>query len=342
MKIKELKLEKGLYEEARKNKNSFTEELEKLDPSAEYTGELASLDAYERQLASHGLEVSGGDASLVQDFFATNDSTILFPEFINRNVQLGMNKGKMEATLDDIVAARSTLDSSVYKGIAFDFAKSKTKYKRVAEGAEIASVTVKTKEKSINLSKIGLRLDSSYEAIRRVRLPVIAIAFQVIGQQLSRAMVGEGLKVLVNGDGNGNAATELSVATSGTLTLADMLDLDLAFDNFEGDTLIANKEQIKKLLLLEEFKHPLIGAEFLTAGKPSTPFGNKIRVAQSFEDNKILELAKNAGLEFLEERGASLVEVDKIIDRQMEKTVISQVVGFSKLFADSAFVLKTK
>lgn len=342
MEIKELKLEKGLYEEARKNKSSFTEELERLDPTSEYKGELAQLDAYERQLMKNDLAVSGTDASLVQDFFATGNSSILFPEFINRNVQLGMNKGKMEATLDDIVAVSSTLDSSVYKGVAFDFDKSKLNYKRVSEAAEIPSVTVKTKEKSISLAKIGLRLESTYEAIRRVRLPVIAVALQVIGQKLGRAMVAAGLRVLVDGDGNSNAAGELTVATTGKLTLSDMLDLDMAFDNFEGDTIIANKEQIKKLLLLEEFIHPLIGSEFLKAGKPSTPFGNKIRMASDFSDNKILEFSKNAGLEFLEERGASLVEVDKVINRQIEETVISQVVGFSKLFSDSAFVLKTK
>lgn len=46
-----VKLEKGMYHEAGK---SFTQVLEKLDPSEQYRGTaLEGLDAYQRQLGAH-------------------------------------------------------------------------------------------------------------------------------------------------------------------------------------------------------------------------------------------------------------------------------------------------
>ena len=56
-------------------------------------------------------------------------------------------------------------------------------------------------------------------------------------------------------------------------------------------------------------------------------------------DGKLLAFNRKAGVEMLELRSMSLVETDKLIDKQMELSVFSKTVGFSKIFSDSAFVL---
>lgn len=340
-KFEELKLEKGVYSEASENGVSLTEYLESLDPSEEYNGsKLEGLDAFERQLMKENLKVGRGNACLVSDFFKTSNSSILFPEFVSRNVRLGMGRGKFEATLDEIAATTSQVDSGKYEGIEFDIANSDVDYKRTAEGAVFSKVVGKTKEKAINLVKIGMQMESSYEALRRVKANVLAVTLQAIGTKLGRKMVSEALDVIINGDGNTNPAADVVIAASGTLTYADMLKLELAFEEgFESRMLIGAKATMAKVMGLTEFKDALIASDWLTKGTPQTMFGNKLRINSSIGADIIVALDPNSALEVLEERGATLVETDKLIDKQFEKTVISKVVGFNKLFTGASAYL---
>lgn len=338
--IKKIQVEKGTYLEAKNNNQTLSAYIEALDPSENYAGtNLEGLDAYQRQLMAHDIRVSGPGASLIQDFFRTNDSKGLFPEFWNRNLLIGMNRGKLEATLADISGATSTIDTDVYKGLYADLTNSDLDMKRVGEGARFPVAKFKTKEKSINLVKIGLRVEATYEAIRRSRINVVANAIQILGQKFARNMVFEGLSTLLNGDGNGNPAETVASAAAGTITWNDLLNLEMSFDNFESDVLIGNKNTLKKIMSISEFKDPLIGSEFHTKGVFITPFGNVLKMNNQLPDGKLIAFNKKAGVELMEERGGSMVEADKLIDEQIQNTVISRVVGFNKVFPDSAYVL---
>ena len=78
----DIKLEKGLYNLSGK---SFTAALEELDPSANYAGtELASLDAFERQLKRFNIRIKGADCDRVDKFFTSTETAVLFPEFVTR------------------------------------------------------------------------------------------------------------------------------------------------------------------------------------------------------------------------------------------------------------------
>lgn len=337
-KFEELKLDKGVYDEARKNGVSLTEHLEKLDPSEEYKGSaLEKLDAFERQLKYAGLKIGRGGACLVSDFFKTSSSSILFPEFVSRNVRLGMGRGKFEATIDEIAATTTSVDSGKYEGIEFNLDTSDVDHKRTGEGAVFNKVIGKTKEKAINLVKIGLQIESSYEALRRAKANVLAVTLQAIGMRLGRKMVSEGISVLINGDGNTNTASDVGIALSGTLAYADLLKLELDFEEgFEPRMLIADKATMKKVMSLSEFKDALIAAEWLKNGTPQTVFGNTLRINSGVAADVILALDPSSALEVLEEKGGSLVETDKLIDKQFEKTVISKVIGFNKLFVGAS------
>ncbi len=332
-----LKLDKELYKEAEDKGISFTEKLEELDPTSQY--EDKSLDAYERQLIAHGLRVKGKNACFVHDFFKTTESSVLFPEFINRNLLIGLNRGKAEATLDDVISTTTPIDSITHRGIYADIENSDLTYKRVSEGSSFPRVFLKTKEKAITLEKIGLQFDSTYESLKLTRVNTLANMIQLLGFKLGRDLVTEALLTLLNGDGNSNPAGSVSVTTSGTVTFADLLNLQMAFENFEPEVLEGNKDTVKKVLLVPEFRDPLIGAKFLNEGSFTTPFGNVIKINPNFPNNKLLAFNKKAGVEMLELKSMSLIESEKLIDKQFEKSVISKVVGFNKLFSDSAFVL---
>lgn len=335
--IKKQNLEKGMYQKSQNQGRSFTEVLEMSDPSQEYAGtSFAKLDAFERQLAAFDLRTSGRKVSELSEFFKTSQSAVLFPEFVSRNIELGMNRGKMEATVNDVIATTTNIDQADYRTISVDESNMKADYRRVAEGAEFPKIKILMKEKQITLQKIGLKIESSYEAVRRTKLNVLAIAFQAIGRNLATKIVTEAVNVLINGDGNSNPAALISSATPGTLAYNDLVDLDMAFVNFESDTLIGNKATITKILKMAEFKDGLIGDEYKKTGRFITPLGNTLLVNNSIAGNLLLGFSKSAGVEQVIETGSSLVEEDKLIDRQMNESVVSRVTGFAKLWPTAA------
>ena len=67
-----LKLEKGMYQEAG---STFTQVLERLDPSEQYKGtSLEGLDAFQRQLKRFDIKVKGAGCDAVEKFFRTSDA----------------------------------------------------------------------------------------------------------------------------------------------------------------------------------------------------------------------------------------------------------------------------
>ncbi len=340
---KKINLEKEMYDQARSEGLTFAEFLESKDTSEQYKTdggketELSAMSAFERRLMAEDIRVSGANASLVESFFKTTSSSVLFPEFVRQNVDFGMRQGRLHANVTDIVSTTSQIDSGAMKGIEVDLAASDLKHKRVAEAAAFPTAKFKTKEKSIDLKKIGVTIDASYEAIRRTKSNVFAAVLQVIGMQLNRDIVTEAVSVLVNGDGNSNPAANVDTDAPGIITYADILKLFMAADEgFEFTNLLAPREVMEKILTIAEFRDPLIASEFLTRGKPTTPLGLVMKVANGVAANKILAFNKTAGIEMIEEQGGQLVEVHKLIDRQIQGSVISKVIGFSKIFRQSA------
>jgi hypothetical protein len=343
--IKKLNLEKGMYDSkeelnGKTIKKSFSEVLEKEDPTENYKGTgLEKLDAFERQLLAHDIRTNGKNVASLAEFFKTSSSSVLFPEFVSRNIEIGMNKGKMEATVNDVVATTTNIDQADYRGITIDETLVKSEYRRVAEGAEFPRIRIQTKEKAIQLGKIGVRIESSYEALRRTKLNMIAIMFQVLGRDLASKIVAECIDVLVNGDGNANPAQLIPTATVGQLVFNDLVDLDMAFANFECDTLIGNKATISRILKLPQFVDGTIGEEYKRTGKFVTPLGNTLLVNKNIVGNLLVGFNKLAGVEQLIETGSSLVEESRLIDKQLNNSVISRVTGFSKIWSNSAIGL---
>ena len=93
-----VKLEKGMYG---RSGHTFSQTLEELDPSEHYRGTaLEGLDAFQRQLKRFDIKVKGSGSDMVEKFFHTGESSVLFPEFVSRVVRQGMEE---ENILSDIV-----------------------------------------------------------------------------------------------------------------------------------------------------------------------------------------------------------------------------------------------
>ena len=327
-----IKLEKGLYTQ---NK-SFTGALEALDPSADYKGTaLEGLDAYQRQLKRFSIKVSGAGSDVVEKFFQTSDSSTLFPEYVSRAVRQGMEEANV---LPRIIAATTVIKGLDYRSITSIPTEDEKELKVVGEGAYIPETVVKTQENLVQLRKRGRMLVASYEAIRFQRLDLFTVTLKQIGAYIARSQLKDAVNVLVNGDGNANAATSSGVAAAGTLTYSDLVTFWNLFDPYELSAIIAAPDVMVKMLNIPEFKDAAAGFNFQRTGKQITPIGADLIKSSAVQSGKIIGFDKSCALEMVK-AGDVMTEYDKLIDRQLERAAVTCVAGFAKIFKDVARVL---
>ena len=334
-----LKLDKGMYSVAGK---SFTAVLEEEDPSERYRGTgLEGLDAYQRQLKRFDIKVKGTGSDSVERFFQTAQSAVLFPEYIARSVQQGLEETNL---LPAITAAVTNIEGLDYRAITSMPEKTKKELRRVEEGTTIPQTQVKTQENLIKLHKRGRMLVAPYEAIRYQKLDLFSVALRQIGAHISRQLLEDAIDVLKNGDGNNNAAVKLKVGTApiggtaGSLGYGDLVDFWAQFDPYEMNTLLVSGDVMVKLLKMEELQNPLTGLNFQGTGKLTSPLGANLLRTSALEAGELIGLDKRYALEMV--KGSEVtVEYDKLIDRQMERAAVTIIAGFAKVFQDAAKVL---
>ena len=326
-----IKLEKGLYASG-----NFTKALESLDPNENYKGtSLEGLDAYQRQLKRFGIRVGGSASDVVDKFFKTSDSAVLFPEYVSRAVRQGLEQADI---LPGIVASTTVIDGMDYRSISSVPTEDEKELKVVGEGAFIPETSIRTKENLVKLRKRGRSLVASYEAIRFQRLDLFTVTLRQIGAYIARTLLKDAIDVLENGDGNGNAAEVVNCAASGTLAYSDLVNFWNGFDPYELNTVIAEPAVMAKLLGMEQFRDAAAGLNFHGKGDMITPLGAKLLKSSAVSSGTLIGLDKSAALEMVK-AGEIMTEYDKLIDRQLERAVISCTAGFAKIFDGASKVL---
>ena len=334
-----LKLEKGMYRQAGK---SFTQVLESLDPSENYRGTaLEGTDAFQRQLKRFGIRAKGAGSSPVEKFFATMDSAVLFPEYIARTVRQGMEENDI---LPSIVSTTTVIDSMDYRSIYSVPTDEDKALRDVAEGGEIPTTEVKTKEHLVNLTKRGRMLVASYEAIRFQKLDLFSVMLRQIGAYIQKQQLADAVNVLISGDGNDNAAVQYSIGSSpisgtkGTLGYDQLVEFWGQFDPYTMNTILCSTPTMTNLLKIPELQNPLTGLNFQGTGKLSTPLGAQLHRTSVVADGVIIGLDNRYALEQVR-AGDVMVEYDKLIDRQLERAAITTICGFGKICTEAAAVL---
>lgn len=335
-----LRLEKGMYGEAGR---SFSQTLERADPSEHYKGTaLEGLDAYQRQLERFDIKVKGAGSDVVEKFFRTAESAVLFPEYIARAVRQGMEEGNL---LPSITATVTKIDSMDYRSITSNPDQGKKELKDIGEGTSIPTTEIHAKESLVKLHKRGRMLVASYEAIRYQKLDRFSVALRQIGAHINRMHLEDAIGVLEKGDGNDNAGQVFEVGkppiggTAGSLGYGELVDFWAQFDPYEMNTLLVSGDVMLKLLKLEEFQNPLTGLNFQGTGKLTTPLGAALLRTSAMGSGKAIGLDRNYALEMVQGSDV-MVEYDKLIDRQLERAAITSISGFAKIYKDASKVLK--
>jgi hypothetical protein len=323
-----MRLEKGMYGVSGK---SFTQVLEALDPSEQYVNTpLAGLDAYQRQLKRFDIKVSGEGCDNVERFFQTSESAALFPEFVARAVQQGIDR---DNKLSSMVATVTNIDSMDYRTVK---AQQTEETAAVTEGSTLPETTVRNRDSLVEMKKYGRLLCSSYEALRFHKLDLFAVILRQIGSEMVRAQLTNAAETLLLGDGSGSGAekTTLSAAPS----YNDLLNLWGKVAPFTLNTLVASTKTMQDLLAIPEFQDAVAGLNFQGSGSIGTPMGANLIHVPDFTDGIVLGFDQTCALEMVQS-GPVLLDYDKLIDRQLERASVSVCCGFATLYEKAASAL---
>ena len=330
MNYESIRLDKSLY----KADGGFSSQLEKLDPSANYTGtEFAGLDAFQRQLKRFDIKVSGKNSDTIAKFFQTSDSAALFPEYVSRAVAQGARE---ESLIDEIIASRTEIQSLDYRSITTELGDDLTD--TIAEGEPIPETKILLNEHLIRLVKRGRILSTSYEAIRFQRSDVVTVALGQIGAHIAKARMRDAVDILINGNISIPAADVVNTAGS-TLSYSDLLQLWSEFSDFDMNVMLASPDMMMAVLSLAEFKDPASAMNFQNSGAIATPMGAMLLKSAAVPAGTLIGLDKRFALEMVTS-GDIQVEYDKLIDTQLERAAVTSIYGFSKIFPEAVKVLR--
>ena len=203
---------------------------------------------------------------------------------------------------------------------------------------------MKTKENLVSLTKRGRMLVASYEAVRFQKLDLFSVMLRQIGSHIQKQQLADAVTVLLEGDGNDNAAAVFSVGsapisgTSGSLGYDQLVEFWGQFDPYTMNTILCSTATMTKMLKIPELQNPMTGLNFQGTGKLTTPLGAQLHRTGAVADNMIIGLDNRYALELVR-AGDVLVEYDKLIDRQLERAAITAISGFCKICDGASAVL---
>ena len=165
-----------------------------------------------------------------------------------------------------------------------------------------------------------------------------------IGAHIQKQQLADAVRVLLEGDGNENAAVVYAVGSSPISGTSDNLGYDQLvefwgqFDPYTMNTILCSTATMTKMLKIPELQNPQTGLNFQGTGKLSTPLGANLYRTGAVADGMIIGLDNRFALEQVR-AGDVLVEYDKLIDRQLERAAITSIAGFGKICTDAAAAL---
>ena len=358
-KAEDVKLSSEFYSIAGKHGMTFSQLLERVNPSVQ--GD--NLDAFERQCKRFGIVLKnipekGIWASSGDLFFQSNQpaSRILFPEFLNRVARATILE---DYDINWVVANIRPIDSGAFRSLYIDDTAAQRRKARVGEGGEFPTTKVSWSEQAGAVYKHGIRVMMSYEFVRRSSIPLIQLVLSRILLQNRVDDFADVINVLVNGDDHAspaNPATTSNLTTldtgaaAGTLSYKGYLKFGNVFRPYRMNVAIGNIDTILKVILcakpttdpiqllsLLQSKQAKLG-EGITLVNPAWGMV-KLIIHDDVGDDLLIGLDKRYALEKVVEIGADLQETDKLIKEQFTEIVLSDCSNLSKIFTAACRIL---
>jgi len=249
--------------------------------------------------------------------------------------------------ISELVAFTTPIDNDAYRSVYLeDENPEEERLVRVGEGDDIPGAKLTSSEHTVRLHKYGRKLKTSYEQLRRVKIDMIAfhIARMAIRSEVDK--VAAIIDVLVNGDGNNNAADSVDLttldpdATAGAITVKAWLAYKMLFENPYAITHALTKSDVALQLMLLNMGSaniPLVNLQAAAGFGGITPINPELRdnvrlgwTGDSPTD-KIVGFDGRSSIERVTEIGSSITETQRWVENQTQVLAMSEVEGYSKI-----------
>ena len=319
-----VKLDKSLYSITGK---TFTQALAEQDPDSAYEGtELSALDAFERQLKRFDIRVSGPGCDMVEKFFVSSESAVLFPEYVRRMIKKGMDDN---AIAPKVCAAVSYTDSMDFRGLTLT---DDNVTNPVAQAGTLPGTSVRLAGTAQALQKFARKINCSYESIRKQRLEAFGVILREMGASVARALNTYTVTTLMTGI----TATDTA---STSITYADLANFWSSMADHNMNVMILNPADLAAILALDEMK--LVIGDYMAGGSIATPYGVTLVKCSGLTAGKVIGLDADCAAELV--MGTDIVvDFDKLISSQCDEIACSITVGVSRLAAGAVKVLNKK
>lgn len=298
-------LEKGMYEAG-----NLSDVLEQMDPSEDYRGTaLQDLDAFSRQLKRYDIKVSGSNSDTVEKFFANSNSAVLFPEYVRRCVQIGIDEND---AVHDIVANTIDISGFDYRSV---YSESNNKQ---------ASLSINTYDNLVPMQNFRKHLHASYESLRFQRISTLSLILQQIGCYIAKCQYRVAVELLYDSEylGEKSASSIISEVTKALHAKA----------GYKLTTLICSSS-------VSESLRELLKSDIVFKDNNYYCGETKLLIYPSMSCGRIVGLDNRYALEMIR-CGSLILDYEKLIDRQFENVDICQHAGFSVVCPDAVVSIK--
>jgi len=327
----------ALFAKLRTENRTLTEHLEMLDPTPKDSEgkPLVELDAFERHLMLKEVRLSGPGAFTIEQLHKQVE--YLMPELILREVKAGMAVDSLFDPSDCIatsVPSKATynplyIPNQVRNTVQTRIDKSLGARANSAKGGEFPTVSIRRREKSIQVEDMGKNVEAPYNLIKDYGWEDFAVFLRLIGAQMSADDLQDIYDIGITGDGTVGAATNTFAGVAGTLAYTDLIRNWTSFGApFKMSRILAPVQSLETILAMAQFQDPEAGWEFQRTGNPVTPMGAKLKQVDTVPGatpvgTVIVTLDHRFAIrEVVNE--ALMVESEAIIRRKYESATISQ------------------
>lgn len=312
--------------------------------------EIAMLDAgINRRTATVDTFIKNATTFTTQ---GTGADDLLFPAWTDTRVREAIEK--LDVMQYVIASPSIPVEGGVTKGFTLDPYsepnKKQLRKARVAEGADIPASKIKGGEITVNLYKLASRIETTYEALRRMRIPLYEKALDYLARDIVNQELDQVVQVLIKGTGNEDAAEEvLTTASADVITNDELASAVFKYfikNNIAPTTLIVGEKMGEKIAGLVFDKNLVIGANERV--KISVPQLGDVTLTVIIADvpqvgskNVAILYNNEITVDKYVEVGSMINETQSNIINQTNNITASENVGFGIFLKGSNMIIKS-
>ena len=279
-------------------------------------------DALEILLQIHGIKAFGTSTDKVEKFWQSSQTAVLFPIYVtNRIYATAMRAG----LVPQFIAETTVIDGLDFRKIYLEDSEKDRQMAITSRGAEAPSKHFKVKKEDVSLIKFMIQVDFDYESIYNTPLNLYNTALARIADQFGIDETDDLIYVLINGDGNSNgleSAQTVETVTTTAIEKLDIIGLKSALpEPYELDVFVGRKAYMRKYWdALSDMQNPAQQWGMTGMTLPRGYNWNRTIVTA----DRFFGVDSKRTIGYVTNDTMIMTETDRIIDRQVVKTVLSK------------------